>query len=101
MRSKKSKTSGTYVYVFSIVDVEATGDNLRKQCESKGITVNNIAEAFNITPQSVYKWFRGESLCELNHLVGLSEMLETDINELIKKKKVCCPKVVECMVKAS
>ncbi len=67
-----------------IIDMTATGINIKRIRESKGYTVRDIQEAFGFaTANTVYKWQRGESLPTIDNLLALSEMFEVKMEEII------------------
>lgn len=50
--------------------------------EQKGYTQSEIAEKLLITQQTVSSWERGRTVPKLYQMKKLSNVLETDINEL-------------------
>lgn len=57
--------------------------NLKMYRMLKNLTQEDIAEALNITPQSVSKWERGENYPDITFLPALANLLETSIDALI------------------
>lgn len=58
-------------------------ENLRKYRVMKGYRQENIADFFNVTPQSVSKWERGESYPDITFLPALANIFETSVDLLI------------------
>lgn len=69
------------------IDIKATGENIKWIRKEKGVSVRTIQEALGFgTPQSIYKWQRGESLPTLDNLVILSRVLDVSIDRIIVLK---------------
>ena len=66
------------------VNMTATGANIKKLIKSKGLTVSELQEMYGLnTPQSIYKWMRGEMMPSLDNLVILAYILGTTIDKII------------------
>lgn len=68
---------------MKLIDVLATGKNIRKIRTEKQISVDKIADACLLTRQSIYHWEHGTSLPALDTLILLSDVLETPINDIL------------------
>lgn len=66
------------------MNMAATGANIKAIMKANGLTAADIQEicGFN-TPQSVFKWFRGDTMPSLDNLVILAHVLHTPIDQLI------------------
>ena len=60
-------------------------DSLKTNREELSITQNEVAEYLNISPQSVSKWERGESLPSVEYLPKLAELFHCKIDDLFDK----------------
>lgn len=61
-----------------------TGENIKKICKQKGITVKYIQEELNVGAfQSIYNWFNGKTLPSLDNLYALSKILEVSMDNLV------------------
>ena len=66
------------------VNMTATGANIKMLIKSKGLTVSELQEMYGLnTPQSIYKWMRGEMMPSLDNLVILAYILGTTIDKII------------------
>jgi len=69
---------------YPVIDVLATGKNiarLRKEC---GITVRELSKYLGMeNTNSIYRWFRGETLPSLDNLYAISILLGVSVNEII------------------
>lgn len=66
------------------VNMTATGANIKKLIKSKGLTVSELQKMYGLnTPQSIYKWMRGEMMPSLDNLVILAYILGTTIDKII------------------
>lgn len=70
-----------------LIDMQATGENIKRLRKQKGIPVSVIQEVMGLTnPQAIYKWQSGKSMPTIDNLVILSAMLDTPIDEIIERK---------------
>lgn len=60
-------------------------ESLKQRREELSITQNEVAEYLNISPQSVSKWERGESLPSVEYLPKLAELFYCKIDDLFDK----------------
>ena len=67
-----------------VIDMTATGSNIKTLIKAKGLKVAEIQNilGFN-TPQSIFKWMRGESMPSIDNLVILAHILNVTIDEII------------------
>ena len=67
-----------------IIDMEATGENIKQLREIQGISVRQIQEVLGFTnPQAIYKWQKGDNLPSIDNLVILASLLGTSIDDII------------------
>lgn len=62
---------------FPVIDLVATGNNIRRLRIERGLTVRDIQSYFGFEePRAVYKWQNGESLPTVDNLyaLGISSM---------------------------
>lgn len=66
------------------INMTATGSNIKTLIKAKGIKVTELQNilGFN-TPQSIFKWMRGESIPSIDNLVILAHILNVTIDEII------------------
>ena len=70
-----------------IIDLVATGANIRRIRIERGITVAEIQERLGLsTPRVIYKWQRGERMPGIDNLLKLSEMFGASVNDIIITK---------------
>lgn len=92
---------------FPVIDLPATGSNIRRLRQASGLTVRDLQSYFGFNePQAIYKWQRGESLPTVDNLYALSVLLgvpmesilvgakssETDMNDE-QQASACCSAV--------
>ncbi|MBQ6904524.1 MAG: helix-turn-helix transcriptional regulator [Spirochaetia bacterium] len=66
------------------IDQAATGARIKSLCKERGIRAKEIQASFGLeSTQAVYKWWRGESLPNLDNFYSLSRSLEIPINDMI------------------
>ncbi len=70
--------------VVPMIDMTATGANIRALIRSKGLRVTDVQHicGFN-TPQAIFKWMRGDALPSIDNLVILAHVLEVTVDEIL------------------
>ena len=69
---------------FPVIDLPATGANIRRLRQSRGLSVRDLQRFFGFEePQAIYKWQRGQSLPTVDNLYALSALLEVPMNEIL------------------
>ncbi len=67
-----------------VIDMTATGMNIKSIREAKGYTVKDIQEAFGFASvNAIYKWQKGESLPSIDNLLALSIMLDVKMEDIL------------------
>lgn len=67
-----------------IIDMQATGRNIKKMIVDKGINMKQMQDAFGFqTPQAIYKWYRGAAMPTIDNLVILASLLQTTIDSIV------------------
>lgn len=66
------------------VNMTATGENIKTLIKAKGLKVSEIQAVYGFnTPQSIFKWMRGEMMPSLDNLVILAHILNTTIDKIV------------------
>ena len=68
---------------FPIIDVEATGKNLRKIMEEEGVSQVLLTRIFNVSKQAVSSWVTGKALPNIDNLTVLARILNRPLETLI------------------
>ena len=67
-----------------VINLSATGANIKTLIKTNGLTVSDIQNALGFnTPQSIFKWLRGDTLPSIDNLVALSYILNITVDRLI------------------
>lgn len=67
-----------------IINMQATGENIKRLRKAQGISVRELQDVFGFTnPQAIYKWQNGMSIPTLDNLVILASVLGTTIDDII------------------
>ena len=67
-----------------VVDMKLTGQRIMILRRQRGISVRELQNLLGFsTPQSIYKWQRGETLPTVENLVALSCILSVPIEEIL------------------
>ena len=72
------------VVKIPIIDLIATGKNIKRIREASSISVRDIQDVLGFTnPQAIYKWQKGECLPTIDNLVILASVLGVTIDEIL------------------
>lgn len=67
-----------------IIDINATGKNIKKMMKDHGMTVKDMQAAFGFTTgQAIYKWFQGKSLPTIDNMVVIAKMFNVKVDDII------------------
>lgn len=67
-----------------VIDMNATGKNIKKIMTDKGFTIKDIQNIFGFaTPQAVYKWIWGKSLPTIDNMVVIADIFGVTIDEIL------------------
>ena len=76
-------------YIFPVIDMAATGSNIKRLRLEKGLSVRQLQSYFGFDePQAIYKWQRGESLPSVDNLYALGTILEVPMEQILVPLKV-------------
>lgn len=69
---------------FSVIDMIATGKNIKQLRKKRGFTVGDMQKYFGFTsPQAIYKWQRGDTLPSVDHLFAMSRLLKVSMQDIL------------------
>ena len=72
------------INMIPIIDVKATGVNMRRLMDERNITVKDIARELNLgSLYAIYKWLQGRGLPSVDNLVGLSHVLQVSMEDIL------------------
>lgn len=67
-----------------VVDMKLTGQNIASLRVKRGISVREMQYMLGFTtPQSIYKWQRGETLPTLENLAALACILDVSMDDIL------------------
>ena len=67
-----------------VIDLAATGQNIKSLRKSAGISVRDLQNILGFTnPQAIYKWQNGDSLPSIDNLVILAAVLGVTVDEIL------------------
>ena len=72
------------------MDRDKTCKNIQDLCKHRGVTVDQISLRLNISKQTVYYWFSTRKMPSIDHIVELSDILDTPIDDMIVRKDYRC-----------
>ncbi len=71
----------------SIIDMPATGKEIKRRMEEKNISVKELADRIMVSEQSVYKYLNGSQKPNVQHIYSISYILGMSLEELVILKK--------------
>ena len=73
-----------YSKVFPVIDLVATGENIRRMRLERGLTVRDLQSYFGFEePRAIYKWQKGESLPTVDNLYALGKLFEVPMDQIL------------------
>lgn len=73
-----------HVPQYPVLDIKATGKNIRRIMESRKISVRELQSYLGLAvPQSIYHWFDGRNIPTIDNLYAMSELFRVPIDALI------------------
>ena len=74
---------------FPVIDLAATGRNIRRLREERGLTVRDLQAYFGFEePQAIYKWQKGKSLPTVDNLYALAVLLQVTVDDILLPLKL-------------
>ena len=69
---------------FPVIDLVATGENIRRLRLERGMTVRDLQNYFGFEePRAIYKWQKGESLPTVDNLYALGTLFEVPMEQIL------------------
>ena len=91
-----------YAKTFPVIDLAATGDNIRRLRLARGLTVRDLQSYFGFEePRAIYKWQSGDSLPSVDNLFALGSLLGVTVDQILvpvgdrsdeQQAAACCSK---------
>ena len=67
-----------------VIDLRATGQNIKNMRQAAGISVRDLQMILGFTnPQAIYKWQNGDTLPSIDNLVILAAVLGVTVDEIL------------------
>ena len=74
---------------FPVIDLAATGRNIQRLREKRGLTVRDLQAYFGFEePQAIYKWQKGKSLPTVDNLYALAALLHVTVDDILVPLKL-------------
>lgn len=71
-------------HAFPVIDPAATGRNIVRLRQERGLTVRDLQRYFGFEePQAIYKWQRGQSLPTVDNLYALGALFGVSMEEIL------------------
>ena len=73
-----------YRRVFPVIDPVATGKNIVRLRQARGMTVKDLQQWFGFEePRAIYKWQQGQTLPSVDNLIALSALLDVPVEDIL------------------
>lgn len=80
---------GTVINQKPVVDLKATGAQIKSLRIKYGYTVHDIQAIFGFEyPQAVYAWERGKSIPTIDKLLVLAHLFDVTVEEIVIQRMV-------------
>lgn len=71
-------------HVFPVIDLVATGNNIRRLRLERGMTVRDLQTYFGFEePRAIYKWQKGETLPSVDNLYALGKVFDVPMDQIL------------------
>ena len=72
-----------------VLDVKATGANIKTIIKAKGFKIADIQDKCGFaTPQAIFKWFRGDCVPTIDNMIIIADMCGVTIDNIIVTRTV-------------
>ncbi|WP_407400559.1 helix-turn-helix transcriptional regulator [Treponema sp.] len=79
----------TVTFLKPVVDLKATGNQIKSLRLENGYTVREIQNVFGFEyPQAVYSWEQGKNVPTIDNLLVLARLFESPIEEIVVSRMV-------------
>ena len=69
---------------YPVIDLAATGNNIRRLRVERGLTVRDLQSYFGFEePRAIYKWQKGETLPSVDNLYALGNLLDVPMDQIL------------------
>lgn len=68
-----------------MLDMEATGLQIYKRLDEKGMSVKELAKKIDVYPTAIYPWLRGECIPRFDRMLDIAEVLKCSVYDLVVK----------------
>ena len=73
-----------YTKSYPVIDMIATGANIKRMRLERGLTVRDLQRYFGFEePQAIYKWQRGQSLPSVDNLYALGNLFDVPMDQIL------------------
>lgn len=89
------------MHAFPVIDLVATGDNIRRLRLERGFSVRDLQTFFGFEqPQAIYKWQKGACLPTVDNLYALGSLFGVPMDQILVPVAVNLPSYIEQQAEA-
>ena len=72
------------MFVYPVIDMKKTGENIRALREKNGMSANDLKEILGFTSsQAIYKWQWGQNLPDLANLLVMARLWNVSVEDIL------------------
>lgn len=69
---------------YPVLDIVATGKNIKYLREQAGVSVKELQEILGFTtPQAIYKWQWGDTLPDIQNLLLMAKLFNVSVEDIL------------------
>jgi len=66
-----------------VIDMAATGKNIREMRIAAGMTIRDIQDACGVSATAITKWQKGQAVPSIDNMIVLAEIWDVRIDDII------------------
>ncbi|HKM34241.1 MAG TPA: helix-turn-helix transcriptional regulator [Lachnospiraceae bacterium] len=70
-------------FYYVSIDMAATGRKIKELRKARQLTVEQLSEYFDTSPQAIYKWQSGKTLPTLDNMMVLGRIFQIRIEDIV------------------
>ena len=75
--------------LIPVIDMKLTGQNILILRQKRGMTVRELQSQLGFsTPQSIYKWQKGDTVPSVDNLVILGDIFDVTIDDIVVRREI-------------
>ncbi len=72
---------------IAAIDMEATGSRIKGLMDKRNVSIREVGDYMDISPQAVHRWLKGETLPTIEKMYNLGQVLDTNVDDVLVAKQ--------------